>query len=524
MIKFIVGLFFAVVSSAGHAAFTDAWPVGYFDDGSGNKRVWSGPGFSATREGSAARGGVWAPSGTAMTVVENGVVSLGNGRAVTLTATRLATAGALAAAAARLASGPYGLVATLALPAVYDWIMAEGQQNIRVNPGRTGVEKKDPKVCSVSPCYIYGTTFGQTAYSTEELACNHVNDVLIGYGYQQPVSTVVFGVNCVTSYGSSGGTSTNPLSFYSTAPESANWLPASMDDIAPYMTPRLPSQTYPNQIIAAGGEIDVTPVSITGPSPALSDPAPHVLTTQFPAPADTVSERQIGGNPFYLPDNTPRQTGSSSGSQTVNPGSSTTSGGSMSSGSAAPVPKPVQSPSHTVDISTFNPTTNTTTTVSTTKVDPQTQVSTTTNVTNITNTTNTSTVTNSSTTTTTTTNNTTNTTNTTTDETPNRPNPLPEPTPAVDPCIENPDRLGCVKLGEPPAPEELIKKTTPVEVNPVAFSSSSSCPSPVSFMVIGTEHSFSYAPLCERLAQLKFLFLAMAGMIAAWSLASLFKV
>jgi len=102
--------------------------------------------------------------------------------------------------------------------------------------------------------------------------------------------------------------------------------------------------------------------------------------------------------------------------------------------------------------------------------------------------------------------------------------PIASPEPVPDPCQVNPDTLGCAKFGVAPDADPLVKKTTVVSITAVAFASSSACPSPLQFSVIGRSYGLSYQPMCDRLAMLKYLFLAMAGFVAAWMLASLFKV
>lgn len=97
------------------------------------------------------------------------------------------------------------------------------------------------------------------------------------------------------------------------------------------------------------------------------------------------------------------------------------------------------------------------------------------------------------------------------------------PEPTADQCKDYPDSAGCAKLGEIPEADELTKKTEAVSVVAVAFAGGS-CPPPVSFSVMSQSHSFSYGPLCDRLAVLKFLFLAIAGVLAAYILADSFKV
>lgn len=99
----------------------------------------------------------------------------------------------------------------------------------------------------------------------------------------------------------------------------------------------------------------------------------------------------------------------------------------------------------------------------------------------------------------------------------------PKPAPATDQCKEFPDTAGCAKLGTLPESDKLTKKTEAVSVVAVAFAGGS-CPPPVTFSVMSQSHSFSYGPLCDRLAVLKFLFLAIAGVLAAYILADSFKV
>lgn len=99
----------------------------------------------------------------------------------------------------------------------------------------------------------------------------------------------------------------------------------------------------------------------------------------------------------------------------------------------------------------------------------------------------------------------------------------PAPDPKTD-CDKYPDSVGCAKLGDTPTSDQLNKKTSAVNVVPVSFAAGSACPQPLGFSVRGTAYTVSYQPLCDKLAVLKFLFLAMAGFIAALILADSFKV
>lgn len=90
-------------------------------------------------------------------------------------------------------------------------------------------------------------------------------------------------------------------------------------------------------------------------------------------------------------------------------------------------------------------------------------------------------------------------------------------------CERYPDASGCVKLGDAPAPDPLSKKTSAVSVVSVAFAGGS-CPPPIAFTAMGHSYGFSYSPMCDRLAVLKYVFLAIAGVMAAFILADSFKV
>jgi hypothetical protein len=91
-------------------------------------------------------------------------------------------------------------------------------------------------------------------------------------------------------------------------------------------------------------------------------------------------------------------------------------------------------------------------------------------------------------------------------------------------CEKNPDTIGCAKFGDITNPDPLNKETVAVTVGTVAFNGSAVCPSPISFSALGQSHSFSYTPLCDRLAALRMLFLAIAGFIAAWIVVQALKV
>ena len=99
----------------------------------------------------------------------------------------------------------------------------------------------------------------------------------------------------------------------------------------------------------------------------------------------------------------------------------------------------------------------------------------------------------------------------------------PKASESVDPCALNPNRIGCMDAGSATA-DPISKANHDVTVTPVTFLKNSACPTAQTFAVHGLSYSVSYQPLCDRLALLRFLFLAMAGFLAAYVLADSFRM
>jgi len=91
-------------------------------------------------------------------------------------------------------------------------------------------------------------------------------------------------------------------------------------------------------------------------------------------------------------------------------------------------------------------------------------------------------------------------------------------------CDKYPDSIGCAKFGDQPQPDKLVKNDVPFTLATEVFSSSSGCPSDLTFSVIGRSYAVSYRPICDRLALLRTLFICMAGVMAAYILADSFKI
>ena len=100
----------------------------------------------------------------------------------------------------------------------------------------------------------------------------------------------------------------------------------------------------------------------------------------------------------------------------------------------------------------------------------------------------------------------------------------PSPTEKTEnPCKLNPDTIGCAKFGDPQAADTIQKETKNVTISPVSFAGGS-CPGPVSFQAFGRSYGFTYDTFCTKLAALSSLFLALAGLTAAWIFTSGFRV
>lgn len=94
----------------------------------------------------------------------------------------------------------------------------------------------------------------------------------------------------------------------------------------------------------------------------------------------------------------------------------------------------------------------------------------------------------------------------------------------VDECEGSaPDRLDCMKVGTPETKDPLSKETLAFTIGTESFTGGA-CPAPVAFTAMGRPYSFSYQPLCDQLAYVKALLLALAALAAAWIVADGFRV
>jgi hypothetical protein len=84
-----------------------------------------------------------------------------------------------------------------------------------------------------------------------------------------------------------------------------------------------------------------------------------------------------------------------------------------------------------------------------------------------------------------------------------------------EPCLANPDTLGCAKFGTPDKGPDIPRDAKTVQFTPVQFASGS-CPAPVGFTAFGQQYQFSYQPLCDKLQLVSALLLALSGLAAAY--------
>lgn len=442
---------------------------------------------------------------------------LADGRAVALTVVRAVSGSALLAAAAGLLGSPAGMVASAAgvayllskSPSFSAWIAGDNGQNVRIGPTTGQLEKK--VISNTSTWTVWGNNVCTQPTLSAAFACAFPGAYTLGaFLPASGTYEVWLNGNIVANSDVRENTTSGPDS----------WVPASLNDIAPYMTARPPPSTYPTEILTAGEKIEASGLSIT--NPALLPEAPiFSRTIQYPKQVDQTSTTVAAGNPFNLADNTPVQEFSTESIMT-GPGSITATGGA-SLGYDMLAPAPITLPVDKTITRTFNPATNSTTSTTTTSphgaVVTQTYVPTTT----MTSTPTTSTVSKSVSKTTVTIDSVTGqavtNTETTVETTPIAP-PVATPTD----CEKFPSHIGCADFGQPPSADLLVKSTNAVSITAIAFAGSSACPGPLTFGAMGGNYAVSYQPLCDKLAVLRGLFVAIAGVIAAYIVITAFKV
>lgn len=90
-------------------------------------------------------------------------------------------------------------------------------------------------------------------------------------------------------------------------------------------------------------------------------------------------------------------------------------------------------------------------------------------------------------------------------------------------CDKIPDAMGCSKFGNVTDGPGITKTNKQVTILSKTFAGGS-CPQPVSFTVFATTHAFSYQPLCDKLAAISGILMALAAIASAWIFADGFRV
>src|ERR1035437_6741074 len=543
----VLGFALALVLPGASFAQDDVWSKGFVFNSASNSGtdVWFGPGNKISTNGPLAnqinglmgRGNstlVSAASG-GLNVAETGAVAMRDGRVLAMTATRFASTANIFKAVKAVAGGPVGVSLLLmeTMPALLAWINADGGVHIHSDPTTGAVQLVNGAVCTSGSCYNWTyTTCGTSAvYGTAASACaglaSALNAHICGGGIAGVTGSISTSPACVlsgTNYGSGWGETITMVQGSSRTPDTGfGYLPASMDDIAPYMTPRVPAPEILGQIAAAGASVDVTPVSISNGT--VPSNAPFVKPIAYPKPPDVTGSSTVAGNPYGLANNTPTVTSSNTVNKPVAAGSSFTSGSTaigsgygVGAAGASTVAGGVSTPATTTATSTYNPTTNQTTTATTTSQDGATAVQTTTQTTNVTNNSTSSSVSNTY-------NTTTNITNLTTGVAIGAPivdTTAPPPAPAPDAktdCDKYQDDIGCSKYGVPRLAEPIPKLSVPVTWTNVSFAGAGSCPAdiPVTIGMGGVGAvAFSFSAMCNLMTTLAPLFLALGAAAAAW--------
>ncbi len=417
---------------------------------SGGIQVWTGPGPVVTKPPTGVN---WsrvfqqsAGAATDVIVKDTGAVALRNGASVALTASRLVTGANILAATRALAGGPVGLALLVGIPAFQLWV---NQNNTRMG---SGVGDKPFEVldtqrtCVMPPDKLQGYPAWVQSYAQTYIDVGGQGYALTKYENNVCIYGVrlIYPRNNVDMF----------IEYWSAAVTEGVWVPASMDDIAPYLEPRPVTPAYLPALLDSGAKVNSTPNGITGPTTAPAEP-PVKNTTQVPTPPVSTTTTYRPGNPSGLAPNAPTVTSETTGS------TPTTVNG-----------KPVNQPNKTVTESTYDPDTNRTSDTTTTTHTPIRVEETTSNTTNITYNTNTATATTTSTTTTTVINNTTNNVinNTTTG---GDVKPSEE---ATDPCKQNPDALMCAKPDLDTPDGEIPKVSKTVTYTEESIFGSGSCP------------------------------------------------
>lgn len=98
---------------------------------------------------------------------------------------------------------------------------------------------------------------------------------------------------------------------------------------------------------------------------------------------------------------------------------------------------------------------------------------------------------------------------------PGDPKPVPIEEQPKDPCLENPDRLGCIDKGTP-EDSELQTESRPFTITPVVVGGAGACPPPRQIVTSKGTFVMTWEPICNAAAWLNPLILAAAWLAAGY--------
>ena len=175
---------------------------------------------------------------------------------------------------------------TVGTPYLLEWLR---QSNVGINsdPLTNGAKPfvgSDPSVCSVGPCYAYENNYGKK-FSSAKQACD---DAAIRMGGADAVGTITGAIDdysCSVSGPSGNYFGRSPIYMSPIAPVPSTGIPASMDDIAPYMDKPMDPRIF-KELLDKGANIELPKPTITGPSSTEGEE----VTTVNPDGSKTVSK------------------------------------------------------------------------------------------------------------------------------------------------------------------------------------------------------------------------------------------
>jgi len=167
------------------------------------------------------------------------------------------------------AVGGLGVVAMFAVPAFQGAYTAA---KMRVNPATGAIEKTDPSVCTVAPCYQYQITEidGQPWFSSQLASCQAyapVRQASMGSPWTVTFNRVQSG-QCILNTSVPGFSTTAAINFdtRTATPAASAWTPGTVADVQTALSTQAPSIAQVQALIDLQYPPDVPLPVVTGPS------------------------------------------------------------------------------------------------------------------------------------------------------------------------------------------------------------------------------------------------------------------